>query len=414
MIQFIHTADSHFGIENYGKIDQKTGVHSRLLDFEKAFNVCIDMAIEKNVDFFLFCGDAYKTVNPTPTQQKFFLRSLLRLYKAQIPVIIIIGNHDNPFSFGKAHSLEIFCDLPIEGFSVISKPEIVRLKTKSGEVQIVGIPWPTRHSIALSDLHHHKSTSEIMQYISEKVGSIIQHFANQLNPNLPAVLAGHLTLSTSVFSGSEKKALCGSDPIFLPSQLAIKPFDYVALGHLHRHQVLHEKPFIVYPGSIERIDFGERNDKKGFCLVSISDNKETSYEFITLPIRSFIQIEVHLPNDKNQTEYLVTEIQKHDINDAIIKILYHLPESKKDSVDLSAILKTCHTAFHVASITPVYAKEIRSRRILEPTKMDLSSLLHLYFASKPLLKEKSPVLVEKAVELYRLSQEENKETTNEK
>ncbi len=86
MITFIHTADIHFGMENYGKIDAKTGIHSRLLDFERALNFCIDFAIEKNVDFFLFAGDAYKTANPSPTQQKLLMQCLLKLYKANIPI----------------------------------------------------------------------------------------------------------------------------------------------------------------------------------------------------------------------------------------------------------------------------------------------------------------------------------------
>src|SRR3990172_11776955 len=111
MISFIHTADVHFGMENYGKIDAVTGIHSRLLDFEKAFNFCIDTAIEQNVDFFLFSVDSYKTTHPSPTQQRLMLRCFFRLYKAKIPVIIIVGNHDNPLSFGKANTLEIFDQL---------------------------------------------------------------------------------------------------------------------------------------------------------------------------------------------------------------------------------------------------------------------------------------------------------------
>ena len=79
MIKFIHTADIHFGMENYGKIDPKTGIHSRLLDFEKALNYCIDFAIDKKVDLFLFAGDAYKTPHPTPTHQRLLMRCLLRL-----------------------------------------------------------------------------------------------------------------------------------------------------------------------------------------------------------------------------------------------------------------------------------------------------------------------------------------------
>src|SRR5689334_11770418 len=108
MITFIHTADIHFGMENYGKIDPQTGIHTRLLDFKKALDACIDTAIERQVDFFLFAGDAYKTAYPTPTQQRLLLSCFLRLYQANIPVIIVIGNHDHPLSFGKATSLDLF------------------------------------------------------------------------------------------------------------------------------------------------------------------------------------------------------------------------------------------------------------------------------------------------------------------
>ena len=89
MIRFVHTADIHIGMENYGKIDGATGIHTRLLDFAKALTHCIDIAISEKVDFFLFCGDAYKTPHPTQTQQRLLVQSFLRLHEAQIPVIII-------------------------------------------------------------------------------------------------------------------------------------------------------------------------------------------------------------------------------------------------------------------------------------------------------------------------------------
>lgn len=81
----------------------------------------------------------------------------------------------------------------------------------------------------------------------------------------------------------------------MPSQLAIQPFDYVALGHLHRYQDLNPNgyPAIVYSGSIERVDFGERKEAKGFCLVNVERNN-TTHQFIEGPMRPFIQIEVKL------------------------------------------------------------------------------------------------------------------------
>lgn len=399
MITFIHTADIHFGVENYGKTDPTTGIHTRLLDFERALNACIDTAIERDVDFFLFAGDAYKTATPSPTQQRLLFRCLLRLYKHNIPVVLIIGNHDNPLSFGKAHALDMYNELPVDGFFVVSKPEIINLKTKSGPVNIVGIPWPTRNTIALSDTHAHKTSQELTEHISQTVTQIIKHMAQQLDPATPAVLGGHLTVTSGIFSGSEKRAVYGTDPLFLPSELAIDPFDYVALGHLHRFQNLNPqgKTPVVYSGSIERIDFGERKEEKGFCVVTIESKSSTKLEFVKTPIRPFIQIEVKLAPDKDQTEQIIDAINKHDITDAIIKIIYHVPAGKKDNVDLQMLHKACGHAMYCAAILPVKQHHMREQRSPVKVDMDLPSLLSTYFENKKELKNKKDKLIEKAL-----------------
>ena len=415
MIQFIHTADIHFGMENYGKINPKTGIHSRLLDFVTALHYCIDTAIDRKVDFFLFSGDAYKTHHPSQTQQKLLFQCFMRLYCANIPVVIIVGNHDHPLSFGRANTLDIFGELPLEGFHVIAKPTSFVLKTKSGPIQIVGIPWPTRNTISIANKHLHKSAIEITEYISKAVAHIIKDFAQKLDQKKPAVLAGHLTVSSGIFSGSEKRAIYGTDPVFLPSQLAMKPFDYVALGHLHRHQNLNPKgyPPLVYSGSIERIDFGERKEDKGFCLVTIEDKEKTSYEFIKTPTRPFIQIEVKLKSGPGQTDQLIKEISTYNIKNAIVKILYHIPPGKKDQVDLKVVQRICSDALYVVGIIPIRKPEVRERRIgAMKVTMSLENLLTAYFDTKPELKEKKDELIEKTLLLWQDYQ--NQEQQNER
>lgn len=402
MIRFVHTADTHFGVENYGKIDPATGIHSRLQDFERALNFCVDTSIKQQVDFFLFCGDAYKTTNPTPTQQKLFLRTLLKLYQAQIPVVLLVGNHDNPLSFGKAHSLDIFGDLPFDGFHIIEKPGIITLNTKSGPVQIVGIPWPTRTTVAINDKHLCKSVSEVTQYISHAVGAIIQSLAQQLDPDIPAVLAGHLTVSTGVFSGSERRAIYGNDPILLPSQLALAPFDYVALGHLHRYQNLNAggHPAIVYCGSPERVDFGEREEEKGFCVVTIENKHNTHHEFIKTPTRTFIQIDCTLQPDKNHTEQLLAELKKYNLEGTVLKIKYHVPAATKDMVNLQTVQRACEQALYTVGITPVKEFQVRERRSDLHVDMEFAKLLDAYFETKPTLQHRKKELLEKAALLY--------------
>jgi DNA repair protein SbcD/Mre11 len=412
MIRFIHTADIHFGMENYGKIDAKTGIHTRLLDFEKALNACIDVAIKESVDFFLFSGDAYKTHNPSQTQQKLLFKCFLRLYTANIPIVIIIGNHDHPLSFGKAHALDMLGEIPLEGFHVFSKPGSITLTTKNGPITIVGVPWPTRNTIAIADKHLEKTNSELTEYISKAVAHIISDYAQKIDQTIPAVLASHITVSTGIFSGSEKRAIYGNDPMLMPSQLAIKPFDYVALGHLHRHQNLNigGYPAVVYSGSIERIDFGERKEEKGFCLVSIAEKGKATYEFIPVPTRPFIQIEVKLISGISQTDQIVDEIKKYDMRDAIVKIIYHVPIGKKDMVDLKIVELACHDALDLIGVIPVHSLQAREKRNCElKITMDLPELLGNYFAAKPELCGKREDLIEKALVLWQDHLEQQEE-----
>lgn len=411
-MRFYHTADIHFGVENYGRIDAKTGIHTRLLDFRDSLARVIDRAIEENIDFFLFSGDAYKTAHPTPTQQKLLVEQLLRLYSAGIPVVIVVGNHDHPLSFGKAHALDVFGYLPVDGFYVFSKPELMKIETKSGPVQIIGIPWPARNNVVTNAAHHAKSHQEIAEYLSQRVGQIIQTYAEQVDRTIPAVLAGHLTVSSGVFSGSEKCAVFGTDPIFLPSQLALEQLDYVALGHLHRHQNLNPggSPAVVYAGSIERVDFGERKEPKGFCSVTIepsSGNKRTcSYEFIELPTRPMIQVEVIMQEGKDQTEQILFALEKYDLTGAIVKIVYHIQPGKTDKVDLLAIQRACLHAQYLVGVIPVYKPVTREKRATLTVDMDLATLFDKYLDTKTLDQSKKAILKEKALMLQQQGEQD--------
>jgi exonuclease SbcD len=398
MIRFVHTADVHFGVENYGRIDPKTGIHSRLLDFYNSLSFCVDRAIAEQVDFFVFAGDAYKTAHPSPTQQRLLWECFLRLFKAEIPVVLVVGNHDNPMSFGKAHALDLFGQLPLGGFHVIAKPSHFVMQTKSGPVTIVGMPWPSRSNIALQNVNMNAGAPDIIRYISNALTGIIDDFATRVDPSLPTVFVGHLTVSNGLFSGSEKRAIYGNDPVIMPSTLARKPFDYVALGHLHRFQNLNEgseETPIIYPGSIERIDFGERHEEKGFCLVTIHDKKKTTYEFIKTPARRFIQLELTLESQEHQTDQILTALKQQTIDDAIIKIMYHVPAGMKDTVNRNVLQQICASAFHCASIMPIHAHEPKERRVALSVGMDFDDIVTRYCASKPELKNRAQELLQK-------------------
>lgn len=402
MIKFVHTADIHFGVENYGRVDPTTGIHTRLLDFYRALGICIDRAIEEKVDFFLFAGDAYKTAHPTPTQQRLLLASFLRLFRANIPIVMVIGNHDNALSFGKAHSLDIFGQMPLEGFHVLSKPGKFQLRTRSGLINIVGIPWPSRTTISLNTAYAQSSGQHVADDLSNNVANLIAQHARELDPAIPAILVAHLTVSTGIFSGSEKRAIYGTDPLLHVSQLAIAPFDYVALGHLHRYQDLnpHGTPAVVYSGSIERIDFGERNETKGFCIVTIEDKNNTTHTFVPIVTRPFIQVVVHLDDTRNQTDQIIECVAQQDIADAVLKIIYHIPAGARDRVDRARLQLACSNAQYIASIVPVRAPTtLQPRHVRISTEMGLNTIISTYLASKPELLPYKERLLSKLAEI---------------
>lgn len=398
VIRFFHTADIHFGVENYGRVDTATGIHTRLLDFERALSLLIDRAIAEAVDLFVFAGDAYKTAYPTPTQQKLLLNQLFRLQEAGIAVVIVVGNHDHPLSFGRAHALDVFGAIRHQGFYLFSKPQALCIQTKNGPINIVGIPWPMRHNVLAHEAHQLKTAAEITDYLSGRVCQIIRQLAASLDPQMPAVLVGHLTVANGVFSGSEKRAVYGTDPLFLPSQLAIDPFDYVALGHLHRHQNLNPSGScpVVYSGSPERVDFGERNEEKGYCDVRIAVTptaKKTTYSFVPISVRPMIQIEVTVTPEGSATEQVIAAIERRNVRDAIVKIVYTVPAGQRDMVDPVKVHKACAAAHYVAGIVPVHEVATRTQRAVVSTQMSGDELLKNYFSAKKMAEEEQERLL---------------------
>ena len=94
-MKILHCADLHLGVETYGRIDPATGLSSRLLDFLSTLDQVVDYALANKVDLVLFCGDAYKSREPSQTQQREFARRINRLATSGIAVFLLVGNHDD-------------------------------------------------------------------------------------------------------------------------------------------------------------------------------------------------------------------------------------------------------------------------------------------------------------------------------
>ena len=351
-MKVLHFADLHLGVESYGRIDPSSGLSSRLLDFLSALDQVVDYALQNKIDLVLFCGDAYKNRDPSQTQQREFAKRIKRLSTSGIPVFLLVGNHDLPNAIGRATATEIFDTLAVENVYVSNRPDIYRIPTNSGTLQIVSLPWLRRSAILGKEEAKNLNFEQLNQKLQQILTNIIATLAGKLDPSLPAILAAHVWVSGAKV-GSESLMTIGQEHVLLPSNVAHPAFDYVALGHLHKHQVISDNPPVVYAGSLERQDFSEEEDEKGFYLVEIepekqSDKRQVSYEFHPVSGRRFVTINVTVNSeDADPTSTVLKSIddRKENIRDAIIRLNIGLnaeSEGQIRDIDIRNALKEAH------------------------------------------------------------------------
>ncbi len=401
-MKILHFADLHLGVESYGHIDPTTGLSSRLLDFLKALDQLVDYAIDNKVDLVLFCGDAYKSREPTQTQQREFARRIYRLSSSGIPIFLLIGNHDLPNAIGKATTTEIFDTLTVKNVYVSNRPGVYRIPTPSGIVQVVSLPWLRRSALLTKEDTKNLTFEQINQRLQEAMTSVIAAKAKELDPELPAVLAAHVWV-TGAKVGSESSMTIGQEHALLVSNVVHPAFDYIALGHIHKHQVLNENPPVVYAGSLERLDFGEADDEKGFYLVEIEPDSEKGKRQVSFDFhpskegRCFVTVSVNIePDDIEPTTTVLKAIaeQVDNIKDAIVRLQVSLPAELEGQLRDSDIREALKEAHHFT-----IAKEIRREtrvRLGEGTAEEITptQALKAYLESKKVPAERAKVLRE--------------------
>ncbi len=331
-MKILHFADLHLGVESYGRIDPTTGLSSRFLDFLSALDQVVDYALENRVDLVLFCGDAYKSREPSQTQQREFARRINRLSTANIPIFLLVGNHDLPNAIGRATSTEIFDTLAVKNVYVSSRPDIYHIPTNSGIIQIASLPWLRRSTLLSKEDTKNLTLDQINQRLQQVLTNVIDANISKLDPTLPSILAAHVWVSSAQV-GSERSMTIGQEQMLLLSNVANPAFDYIALGHIHRHQVLSDNPPVVYPGSLERLDFSEEEDDKGFYIVEIEPDKETgkrrvSFDFHQVTGRRFLTIDISIqPEDIEPTSTVLRAIaeQGDGVRDAVARLNINLP-----------------------------------------------------------------------------------------
>jgi len=188
------------------------------------------------------------------------------------------------------------------------------------------------------------------------------------------------------------------------SALADPALDYVALGHIHKHQNLTEGepdvPPVVYAGSLERIDFGEEGQPKGFCWVELARGA-TTWEFIRVKARPFVTIRADVRQDDDPTQTVLDAIARHDIDDAVVRLIVQTTPEDEARLDDRTVEKALAPANYLAAFVKETERPERVRLGgAAPESLTPKELLERYLESRDTAPERAKKLLQYAETLF--------------
>ncbi len=347
-MRLLHFADAHIDMANYGRHDPETGLPLRVLDFLKSLDTIVDTAIAERVDMVIFAGDAYKDRSPAPTFQREWGRRIIRLSQARIPTLLLVGNHDLSPAAGRAHAIHEFDTLHVPYIRVLSKPELLRpVDLWQLPIQVIAVPWISRSGLMASLDANANDQAEIYENIEERIRELVDGMLQEVDPNLPTILTAHASVQGATY-GSERMVMLGADLVLPTSLVKDERLDYVALGHIHKGQNLNEgaHPPVIYPGSIERVDFGEAAHDRYFVVADIQRG-HTDVEWRKLDgARRFIDRRVIVTPDQDIMGTLLDALPiERELADAIVKLTVEYPREYDAMIDEVALRRQAASAF---------------------------------------------------------------------
>ncbi len=348
MPKILHFADAHIDMANYGRHDPETGIPVRVMDFLASLDTIIGAAISEKVDLVIFAGDAYKDRNPAPTFQREWGRRIMRLSQAGIPTLLLIGNHDLSPALGRAHALDAFDTLAVPNVWVLDKPRFLGPAELGLPLQVIALPWIARSGMMAALDIRATDPEAVYAELEGRISAMMTDWLeNVANPALPLILTAHASVQGASFGG-ERTVMLGAD-LVLPGSLVRDPrLDYVALGHIHKPQDLNEgqHPPVIYPGSIERVDFGEAGEDKYYIIAEVGRGKTKVHWQQLKDIRPFVERYVEIASQENVMDEIRGRLPVPEkLAGAVFRLTLDYPRDWEPLIDEAALRDHAALAF---------------------------------------------------------------------
>jgi DNA repair protein SbcD/Mre11 len=292
-LNILHFSDTHLGYSELDRLSPE-GINLREQDFYDAFTLVIDEALRRKPDVVIHSGDFFHRPSPANRPMIVALEQLQRLSEANIPIVIIAGNHSTPRTIYTSPILKAF--QTIKGVYPIFNQQYEQIDL--GNLVVHGLPHINDEKVLLEEMDKIKP-------IAGKFNIILLH--------------------TSI--GKEFLMEEYGEQLYPKERLEVlNQFDYVALGHWHNFQKVSKLTNGWYCGSTERMSDTEAGKTKGFCMLTLEKGKVCKPELIPITTRPWLRLDL---NDCHQKEITVIERELHafaannTLTDALVSVYFH-------------------------------------------------------------------------------------------
>ncbi|MDQ4141255.1 MAG: exonuclease SbcCD subunit D C-terminal domain-containing protein [Bacteroidota bacterium] len=304
-MKILHTSDWHLG----KRLEQceRTDEHQHFLDW------LLTYIRDENVEVLLIAGDVFDTGSPSNTALKQYYDFLWALRTTDCREVVIIGgNHDSVATLNAPQTLlKYFQVHVIGGVPAEFTEQIIPIKNNAGSTELVvcAVPFLRDKDVRLSvpGETHEERESRLKEGICAHYRQLVSHIAPYKQQQIPVIAMGHLFAAGGSTSDSEKEIHVGNLGQICGDQFPTE-FDYIALGHLHRPQVVNKMSHIRYCGSPIPLSFSEVEDTKLVLLLDFVDGKLTTLTEVEVPCcRKLIRLKGDLDTVKHRITQIVND-----------------------------------------------------------------------------------------------------------
>lgn len=305
IMRILHTSDWHLGQFFFNK--------SRFSEHQKFIIWLLDQIQELRIDALIIAGDVFDTGSPPSYARELYNSLVIAMKQANCQLVILAGNHDSVSTLNE--SKNILAQLNTQVISSVSsdvEKQVIELYTREGELGalLCAIPYIRPRDVVKSRAD--KTGSEKQQALGEGIANHYQNVFSHavekrkaLNKSLPIIATGHLTAMGVTCSESVRDIYVGNLEGFPAS--AFPQADYIALGHIHRPQVVAKNEYIRYSGSPIALSFDELTHQKQVLLIEFNDDQKPIINAIEIPRFQPMQL---IKGDLESIERQLQEIEQ--------------------------------------------------------------------------------------------------------